>query len=259
MANSSASRSSSCQILVPCRHELIVQELRQLRRAEHGVVAHQHRRLDLGIAVLHRVQVQHELLERARQPRERPLQHDEARARELRRRLEIHQAERLADLEMLLRREAVGKNRRLAVAAHLDIVVLVLAVGNVVERQVGDFGQRGLERGVRLALGRLHFGHGRLQPRHLGLEIFGRLRVLARHRRADLLRSGVAPLLGALQIEDRGAPALVEGDQRFGARRQAAPGEPFVERLGIVADGPDVVHESPEGQAPGAAPGRSAC
>src|SRR5208337_4612417 len=40
-------------------------------------------------------------------------------------------------------------------AAHLDIVVLVLAVGDIVERQVGDFGERRVERGGRLTLGRL--------------------------------------------------------------------------------------------------------
>ena len=41
---------------------------------------------------------------------------------------------------------------------------------------------------------------------------------------------------------DRGAPPLVERDQGFGARRQAAPGEPGVEGLRIVADGFDVMH-----------------
>ena len=64
------------------------------------------------------------------------------------RRLEVHQAERLADLEMLLRREAHGRGgARLAVAAHLDVVVLVRADGHLGERRVGDGGERGVELG----------------------------------------------------------------------------------------------------------------
>ena len=50
--------------------ELIILELRQLRRAEHHLVAHQDRRAHLGVAVLGRVQVEHELGERALEPRE---------------------------------------------------------------------------------------------------------------------------------------------------------------------------------------------
>ncbi len=224
---------------------LILLELRQLRRAEHRLVADQNRRLDLDIAVLDRVEVQHELRQRARQARERSLQHDESRARQFGGRVEVHEAERLPDLEMLLRLKPLGKARRRAVPAHFDVVVLVLAVRDVLERQVRDFSQRRLERGARLALGRLQLRHGRLQARDLGAEVLGRDNVLARHRRADLLRGGVAPLLRPLQFGDRGAAALVERDQPVGAGRQAAPRQPFVERFGIVADRSDIMHESP--------------
>ena len=223
--------------------ELILLELRQLRRAEHGVVAHQHRRLDLDIAVFGRVQVEHELFERAREAGERPLQHDEARARELGGDVEVHQAQRLAELEMLARLVHPSEFRPDAPAAHLDVAGLVLAVGNVVERQVGNFCERGLERRARLALDRLEFRHGRLEAGDLRLEVVRRLDVLARHGRADLLRSRVAALLGALQVENRQTPLLVERDQRFGARAEAAAGEAGVERLRIVAYRLDVVHE----------------
>ena len=60
--------------------------------------------------------------------------------------LEIHHAERFADLVMLLAAEGVRKVRLLAEAADLDIVVLVLAVRHVVERDVGNFEQRFLKR-----------------------------------------------------------------------------------------------------------------
>ena len=86
-------------------HELVVFEFRQLRGAEHHLVAHQQRRRHLRVAMLARVQVEHELPERALQPRKPLLQHHEARAGELRRGLEIHLPERFAELEMLLRRE----------------------------------------------------------------------------------------------------------------------------------------------------------
>ncbi len=43
--------------------------------------------------MLARMQIEHELHQRALQPRQRALQHDEARARQFRRRLEIHQAQ----------------------------------------------------------------------------------------------------------------------------------------------------------------------
>src|SRR5260370_40444838 len=57
-------------------------------------VAHQHRRLDLLVTVLVRMQIQHELHQRPRQPRQRALEHDEPRSRQLGGDVEIHQAER---------------------------------------------------------------------------------------------------------------------------------------------------------------------
>ena len=50
--------------------ELVVLEFRQLRRAEHGLVAHQQRRVHFRVAVLVGVQVDHELAERPLQARE---------------------------------------------------------------------------------------------------------------------------------------------------------------------------------------------
>ena len=60
--------------------KLIISKLRQLRGAEHGVVTHEQRRIDFGVAVLARMQIEHELGERPFEPRQRPLQHDEAAA-----------------------------------------------------------------------------------------------------------------------------------------------------------------------------------
>jgi len=60
--------------------KLIITKFWQLRRTKHHLVAHQQRRRDFGIAVLGRMHVEHELRERAVEPRETALQHHEARA-----------------------------------------------------------------------------------------------------------------------------------------------------------------------------------
>ena len=112
--------------------ELIVLELRQLSRAEHHVVTHQQRRIDFGIAMLVGVEIEHELPDRALQPREALLQHDEARTGQFRGGLEIHIAERAAEIVMRLWRKTVFA----ALAEHvtLHVAVLVDAIGHVVER-----------------------------------------------------------------------------------------------------------------------------
>ena len=86
--------------------------------------------------MLARVQVDHELAERALQPRQRTAQHDEARAGDLRRGGEVHHAERLAQLEMLLRLEA--EIARLAVLLQHDVGGLVRTVGHVGIEHVGQ-------------------------------------------------------------------------------------------------------------------------
>ncbi len=117
-------------------HELIEGELRQLRGAVHDLILHEQRRRDFDIAVLVGVQVEHELTERTLHAREALLQHDETRTRQFGRCLEVHLAQRLAELEMLLRREGVvALGPELMV---LDIAVLVSPVGHFFERQVGD-------------------------------------------------------------------------------------------------------------------------
>ena len=83
------------------------------------------RRVALGVAVLARLHVEHELRERAVQPREAAAQEREARAGELGGGREVEQAERLAEVGVIRDRE-VERARR-APAAHLDVVVGRLA------------------------------------------------------------------------------------------------------------------------------------
>ena len=191
------------------------------------------------------VQIEHELAERAFEPCKLALQHREARAGEFRGALEIHQAERLADLEMLLRLEVDAA--RLADLAHLDIVVLVLADRHVVERHVGDHRQRVVERLVETTLLGLGALDEALDLADLGLQPLGQRHVLVAHRIADLLRGGVAAFLCLLQVDEMLAARLVPGDQVIdgGARlvlRPLALHQRIDKRLRFVANPFDVEH-----------------
>jgi hypothetical protein len=220
--------------------KLVVAKLRQLRGPEHRLVAHQQRRVDLGVAVLAGVQVEHEVGQRALQPCQRALQHHEARAGQLRRRLEVHQPERLADLEMLPGLEV--ERARAPQLAHLDVGGFVRPHRHVVGRHIGDGGQRLVQLVIDL-LGR-GFGlrHPLLDPRDLAHQRLGARLVLRLLGLADLLRRRVAPLLQALQFRDQPPALLVERHEALGLRLQPTALERPVEGLRVVADPADVVH-----------------
>ena len=95
------------------------------------------------------MQIEHERRQRPLQPRQHALEHHEPRAGQLRRRLEVHQPERLADLEVLLGLVDAGKLRRLPDAAHLPVARLVGADRHILRRQVGDHRQRIVQRSCR--------------------------------------------------------------------------------------------------------------
>ena len=222
--------------------KLIFGKLRQLRRTEHRVVAHQQRRIDLGIPVLACMQIEHELSERTLEPRQTFLQDHEARAGKLRGRLEVHLAERLTEIEMLLGRKAVAVLGPEMMVLH--IVVGVLAVRHVGrrKRQVRNLRERVVEFLRELLLLRFQRRNRGLQLRDLGEKLLRRRFLVAFLRCADLLGRRVAPRQGRLRLLDGGAAALVEHDQLLGLRRQPAPRQRLVEGVGIVANPLDVVH-----------------
>ncbi len=147
---------------------------------------------------------------------------------------------------MLFRRKR--KARLLAPAAGFDIVVFVLAEGNIGQRPVRDGGKLFFQRRNRLALLVLDRPHLRFQIGDLGLQLFRQSLILGLHRRADFLRGGVAPLLRALSALNRGAARVVQFDQ---TRDQSVGGgfvlvaaqEVGAKRVRIVADRFDVVHD----------------
>ena len=128
----------------------------------------------------------------------RALQHHEARAGELRRRLEIHLAERLAELEMLLRPVRLGAARPSAAPRRWR--VSSGPTGTSSSGTFGMIGQRIVQRLGRrplLLLGRLD---RILQRRDLGHQRLRARLVLLRLGLADLLRRGVAAGLRLLQL-----------------------------------------------------------
>ncbi len=163
-------------------------EFRQLAGAEQAVAVHQVRRVDLDVAVLLRVHVEHELGERAVQARHGALHQREARPADLRRGVEVEAAEFGAEVDMVLRGKAEFARR--APAPDFHVVGLRLAGRHALVRQVGNHRDESIdaveEIGERLLVALqlvaeagdfLHHGSGVLA---LGLQL------------ADLFRQGVA-------------------------------------------------------------------
>jgi hypothetical protein len=124
----------------------------------------------------------------------------------------------------------------------LDIVVLVLAVRHVLRRQVGNRGKHRIERGRMLLLLGLERRDRVLQLADLGHQRRCRRLILVLLRSTDFLRSGVAPRLRGFGLLDRGAPLLVDRQQRRRLRGEPAPREAAVEGDRVFANPFDVVH-----------------
>ena len=99
------------------------------------------------------------------------------------------------------------------------------------------------ERPRRLPLRRLQLRHRRLEPGDLGAIVVGRDNILARHRHADLLRNGVAPLLRGLERQDRRPALFVQRNQLFRAWAQPAATQALVKSFRVLADRSDIVHD----------------
>ena len=226
------------------RAEQVLGEFRQLAGAEHGVVAHEQRRRHLRIAVFAGVQVEHELPERPFQPRQLPGEHGEAGAGHAGGSLEIHLAERLADLVVLLCRDA----SRRACCPTLRTSRLALSSGPTGTSSSGMLGSEasrsltvwsiapGLLPGLAMAL---------LSSATSRFSRSARPESLARHGLADLARGGIAPRLHVLKDLDLLAPPLIEFDEPLGGGRGAARLQRGVQRSGIFTYPFDVEHDGP--------------
>ena len=192
----------------------------------------------LGVAVLAGVQLEHEVGQRALEAGQRAPQHDEARLGHPGGALEIHQAERLADLLVRLGRE--GELSRPTPAAHFDVLVLGLARRH---RRVGHV--RDLEEeALHLAVHALELGLERLDPlAHLAHArlLVGRV-LAAALGLADRLGGLVAQRLELLALTHEPSALGVQGEQRPDQLGASAVHEGALDRLGILADQSHVQH-----------------
>ncbi len=122
------------QVEVP-RAEKVLFELRQLAGAEGGIGVDEKRRQHLRVAPLARVQIEHEVDQRALEPRAGSELHREPRAGDLRGAREVENAEAFADLPVGLRFE--GEVPRLSPFPLFAVRRFVGAAGN---RRVGNVG-----------------------------------------------------------------------------------------------------------------------
>ena len=221
--------------------ELIVLELRQLRRAVHHLVAHQQRRRDFGVAVLGRVH------DRRRTGRSRaPC----ARAR--------FSARRSAR-PTVSRRSRNPSGRALrparnAASARTDSCAWRRSDGarrcrsrpcrRALRRTAGSGSRRALSSSSveRFFSSASSAGIVSFSCATSAISCCARRLVLVLLRRADLLRGRVAPRLRMLRPS--GSPRAASRRARAASRirRQPAPRRPRVEGVGVVANPFDVVH-----------------
>ena len=212
--------------------EHVLLELGQLTRALQDLAVDDVGRVALGVAVLARVQVQHELRQRPVQPRHRPAQEGKARTCQQRAGIEV-QPQRRAEIDMVLDMEV--ECPRDTPASHLDVAALVGAHRHAVVRQVGQTHHHGRQLGL-----------DRLQALGRGLELVADAADLRHHRRsvlalglelADLPAEGVA---ARLQFLGAGLDRLALGLQRTEALDveeglRVAPGRQALDDTGQVA------------------------
>ncbi len=207
--------------------EQIGAELGQLTRADQGLGVHQHGRIGLQVAVLARVQIDHELGERAVQPRERSLEHDETAPGELAGESKVHRLAGRAQIHVILGLEF--EPGRLAPAALLAVVGLVRALGHALVGQIGNAERDALD-----------FILHTLQARFVRFQLVAQARDLCDQRRdvlttglglADGFRSRVALILQLLGAHLQLLALTLQRRDALGGQIEAAPAQP---RRGLV-------------------------
>ena len=207
------------------RAEQIFGEFRQLAGAIHGAVIHQQGHGAFGITVSLCMQVQHPLAKRAFQARERTLQHSKARPGQLRRRGEIHQAERFTQFKMLL-----GLKREFGRCAMLVLHHIGAFIAPIRHFRIQDIGQR-FQHGILRGFGRCRFGFQRrhviAQPHGFGFKRGG-IATLA-FGYADILGKRIAPGLLFLQRGLRRTPRFIMRQNARRGRGGTAPRQRRIE------------------------------
>ena len=235
--------------------ELVVGKLRELPGPAQYLGSDEIGDVDLPVAVLAGMHVEHELDQRAVQPCEPPVQGDEPAPGELRRQLEVDAAEGDTQVGVVLRLEV--ETRRLADPAFLAVVVFAPAFRHAGVGEVGDLQGDALQLRLKLRQPALRGFQRVAEPGHLRKQ---RLDVLAAGLRPpDRLRAGVTlvlQLLGALlnflalvfEPGDTGGVELEPPGRQPGRRRfEITPEKCRIEHVDVFpAPAPD-----PAGPGPG--------
>src|SRR4029079_19589527 len=215
-------------------------KLRQIAGAVSGLILDQQRRVDFRVTKLARVQIKNEAADGALKAGQCTFQHDEAGARNLLRRLEVHQTQCFADLEMLLRCEI--KLSRRSYLSSLDVALFICAVRHIGARQVRDDLERLPDLSIELALVVLALRNPIFELGNLTHQVRHRRVVFRRLSLADLFRGGIAARLGILKSRQAGPALVVEGYDFGRLRLEPAPLQALVESIGVVSDPFDVKH-----------------
>ena len=222
------------------RAEKVIGKFGQLARAEHGFIAHQERRADLGIVMLGRMHIKHELRERTLQTGQRAFQGDKTRTGQFGRLFEIHLAKPLAQINVIARLEVIGF--RLAPTAHFSIVRFVCTLRHTVFRQVWQGCQVLIERFTIVTRFLAGFFQNGLEAVDLGAQAIELVLVALGFGTADLLGQGVALGLGFLLSRLGFAHLLVQVDQTTGLRFKRAFRQAGIELGRFFTDQLDIMH-----------------
>ena len=216
----------------------IVAELGQVAGADQALAPDHIGRVDLDVAVLGRMQIQHIGDERALQARAPALQNVEARAGHLDAALEVDDVVPGPEVPVRLRLEGVGS--LLALLAHDSVFGLVLADRH---RRVGEVGQlQELRFEDRLGSGELagHSLDALLEGQAGRLRLFARL---AGGGAADLLGQAILLRLQGLGFVLQIAHARVLGHHAIEVDGAAQPLVGGADLFGLLSQQPDVNHD----------------
>ena len=215
----------------------VVGELRQLPGAVDALLLDQVRRVDLGVAVLARVQIEHPGDQRALQAGPLALEDVEARAGDLDAAIEVDNVEIDTDLPMRPRREPEAA--RLAFAAQYRVGAVVGADRDGRIREVGHLEHEALE--LRLGASEVLFesADAVADGAHVGHQLLARRGVLL----ADRARHFAAVRAQRLDLLDHAPPPRVGGQHGIDpGRRESDLVELGLHKVGALTDQADVQH-----------------
>ena len=129
---------------------------------------------------------------------------------------------------------------RLAKASNLDIGALVRALGDIVGRCIGQFGEARVQPLGEVALFFFKRGNARLQPADLFHQ--GRRVTPGALCQSDFLRSLVAAAEQALQFGLDRSALCIQFEYRVCLRRQSTPPQRMVKGAGVFADPTNIMH-----------------